>query len=245
MEKQGQVRVGRIYYSGNQRVYPNYPDFTQIVVLTKSSEYGMLGPYELRDEKGHIMENLYQFSKLYPKTPEVKIPYTQRNRKIVWEYPETQFVDNNGIILPAYREWRIKGMNNPFPVRYPVSMDYRKNCLGAIAKLNNGATQLFTYAESRRHIYFPLYKNLVTKVEEFTILRKRLQSGENLLILETDGPHQESLGYYMETYNVSQDFIDRNTMLATKNNIEIMLNDTKHSFGHGYCLATCLLDINL
>lgn len=31
-------------------------------------------------------------------------------------------------------------------------------------------------------------------------------------------------------------------MLITKENISIMLNDTKHPFGHGYCLAMALLD---
>ena len=62
------------------------------------------------------------------------------------------------------------------------------------------------------------------------------------MIIEVDGPHQESLNYYKHTYGVSEDFIDKNTISVNENNMKIMLNDTKHPFGHGYCLAMALLD---
>ena len=62
------------------------------------------------------------------------------------------------------------------------------------------------------------------------------------MIIEVDGPKQESLSYYMQEYNVGQEFIVENTIDCTEKNMEIMLNDTKHPFGHGYCLAMCLLD---
>jgi hypothetical protein len=63
----------------------------------------------------------------------------------------------------------------------------------------------------------------------------------NLLIVEWDGPHQESMEYYKEKYNVTDDFIVDSTMNATTENIDLMLNDEKHPFGHGYCLASALL----
>ena len=69
-----------------------------------------------------------------------------------------------------------------------------------------------------------------------------LKEGKNLLILEVDGPHQESLPYYQATYHVNDKFIENHTMLATTDNLNIMLNDTKHSYGHGYVLASCLLE---
>jgi len=34
-------------------------------------------------------------------------------------------------------------------------------------------------------------------------------------------------------------------MLTTEYHLNVMLNDTKHPFGHGYCLASALLDIKL
>lgn len=51
------VRVGRCFYSGGKRHDPEFPNFTQIIVLSKSaSEWGVLGPYELKDEYGRIHE---------------------------------------------------------------------------------------------------------------------------------------------------------------------------------------------
>ena len=90
----------------------------------------------------------------------------------------------------------------------------------------------------------PKYSELVRKQGQFTELQQRLKRGENLLIIEVDGPHQESLSYYQETYKVSSNFIEQNTMVANLDNLRIMMNDTKHIFGHGYCLAAVLLGID-
>lgn len=72
-----------------------------------------------------------------------------------------------------------------------------------------------------------------------------LKDGKNLLIVEVDGPHGESLDYYKKKYKVDDNFIEDDTILATKENLKIMLNDTKHAFGHGYCLAVALLNLSL
>lgn len=65
------IRIGRcIYDSQGNRTDPSYPDFTPIVVLMKShSQWGVLGPYNLTDANGRIMESVYQFSKVYKKVP--------------------------------------------------------------------------------------------------------------------------------------------------------------------------------
>lgn len=86
--------------------------------------------------------------------------------------------------------------------------------------------------EARKEIYLPIYKELVKKQPKFEKLVKLLKKGTNLLIIEVDGPHEESLDYYKEKYGVEDDFIENNTILATKENMDIMLNDPKHSFGH-------------
>lgn len=57
------IRVGRRKYNRDgSYIDPTYPNFTPIICLTSSTEYGFLGPYELKDEKGRIMENIWQFS---------------------------------------------------------------------------------------------------------------------------------------------------------------------------------------
>jgi len=57
IERKAKIRVGRITYEKGGAVHPVYEGYTPIVVLTKSSKYGDLGPYELKDENGRIMEN--------------------------------------------------------------------------------------------------------------------------------------------------------------------------------------------
>lgn len=99
------------------------------------------------------------------------------------------------------------------------------------------------YIEGRKEIYVPIYCELVKKQDKFYELKERLDSGENLLIIEVDGPHQESLDYYKEKYGVDDDFIENHSMEALDENLTIMLNDEKHPFGHGYCLAMALLDL--
>lgn len=43
---------------------------------------------------------------------------------------------------------------------------------------------------------------------------------------------------------MDNDFIIDNTMVATLENLIIMLNDEKYPFGHGYCLASALMNID-
>jgi hypothetical protein len=99
--------------------------------------------------------------------------------------------------------------------------------------------------EARKKIYIPVYTKLVKKEPKFIKLQKMLKKEINLLIIEVDGPKQESLNYYKEIYGVDDHFIENDTILITKNNLNIMLNDEKHAFGHGYVLAAALLDIEL
>jgi len=100
------------------------------------------------------------------------------------------------------------------------------------------------YIQSRKQIYVPLYCKLVRRARQFKELKKRVENGEKLLIIEVDGPHQESLSYYKRNYKVGSKFIDKHTIKVNKKNMKIMLNDDKHPFGHGYCLGMALLDID-
>lgn len=238
------IRVGRCRYDNTgKRTDPSYPDFTPIVVLMKGhNQYGVLGPYLLKDDQGRILENIWQFSKVYKKVPATTQYYSRYNKTITWKYPEEKHIDDNGQILPAYWQWRNKGMSNLYAIRYPVGIHHMHECLYAI-KDDNIENKL-DYIEARKQIYVPIYCELAKKESLFSQLQNRLESGENLLIIEVDGPHQESLEYYMNEYDVNESFIENDTMLATDENLMIMLNDDKHAFGHGYCLAMALLDLD-
>ena len=239
------IRVGRCVYENNQRIDPSYPGFTPILVLTKSSPYASLSPYCLKDEQGRIMENRFQFSKIYETVPATTCRYSRWDDRIIWQWPaERHVIYQNNImqIQPEYLKWRQAGMNATEAIRYPVGFNHRHQCLFSLKETNGviDPTPL-NYIESRKQIYYPIYRDLVQKERQFLELKQRLQKGENLLIIEVDGPHSEALNYYQQKYKVGNDFIENNTVLATPENLEIMLNDPKYPYGHGYCLANVLL----
>jgi hypothetical protein len=252
------IRVGRcIYDRSGKRTDPEYPGYTPILCLTKSTPYGDLGPYVLKTPEGQIMENIWQFSKIYDSIPRSIQRYSRYDNRVIWNWPNDTFtdiaVDGTKFIKPNYWNWRNTGMNATMPIRYPVgfSKEARSSCIGALNMPANWSTNEYTrlddlvvldYIESRKQIYLPLYCSLVKSRPKFKQLKKRLEHGENLLIIEVDVAYQESLPYYKQKYGVSDDFIVNNTMEVNEESIKIMLNDTKHPFGHGYCLSMALLD---
>jgi len=235
------IRIGRrIYGKDGKYTDPSYDGFTNILCLTKSSPYGSIGPYELKDDSGKIMENIYQAHKIYKTIPKNVERYSRYNSTIIWQQDaETHMTDENKI-TPQYWKWRERLMKNKHPVRYPVGFNYRHKCVGSVYVNDDKTYEILNYIDARKKIYMPLYIQLVRNKPQFKELKKRLAQGENLLIIEVDGPHQESLEYYKEKYGVNDKFIENNTIVVDKKNMTIMLNDDKHPFGHGYCLGIAL-----
>src|SRR5437763_529820 len=121
------IRVGRRIYNKNGSFKdPSYEEFTNVLCLTASSEYGEIGPYLLKNDQDQIMENIWQFSKVYKNVPETKEYYSRYNKKIIWEYPAENHV-NDGKVNEKYWVWRKKGMNNDEPVRHPVGFKNKNN----------------------------------------------------------------------------------------------------------------------
>jgi hypothetical protein len=243
----GQVRVGTIRYENGKAIHPTFPGFKNIVCLTKSSQYGDIGPYVLSDENKTIFECYYQFLKVYNWVPAIR-ERLSRFQSIYWEHPLETHVEN-GILNNKWHLWNQKGFHNPDPVRYPVGKKHRGNCIGIVPprliKENKSpirVDQLLGVVEGRKQVYFKEYNRLVKQELLFHKLQSKLRNGENLLIIEVDGPRAESLDYYKTTYNVENNFIQNDTILVDEKNMKIMLHDTRHSFGHGYCLAISLLE---
>ena len=118
----GQVRVGRLI--GKNK--PQMTDYKNIVVMLKSSsKWWPLSPYYLQNEDAYIMENLWQFSKIYSKVPKSTQRWSRWDATVTWDWPAEEHIDSNGNILPAYWKWREAGFKNPLPVRYPVGYNYK------------------------------------------------------------------------------------------------------------------------
>lgn len=232
-----QVRVARTCKKDGKIHYPSFEGFTPIICLTKSSKYGMLSPYCLKDDENRIMENIWQFSKVYESVPVSRQIYSRYQPRVIWKWPEEIHV-RDGKLTPEYYKWREAGMNACDPIRYPVGFEARHDCLGSL--LDDEIT-LLNYIEARKKLYFPLYCRLVEKQPIFQQLKKRLRNGENLLIIEIDTCYDD-IDYYKKNYGVDDDFIQNKTMLMTKDSLRIVMNDVKYPAGHGYGLAAMLLD---
>lgn len=239
------IRVGKCHYQNGKMICPSYNNYTNIVVMLKSSsKYWPLSPYYLLDEQGRIMENIYQFSKVYGYIPNSLQYKSQYDRTIIWNHPaENHFV--NGQVTNEYLNWSNKGKRAKDAIRYPVGFKHRHNCLFALAENDDGVIDIsnqLNYIDTRKKIYVKEYCRLSKQIDIFKELKTRLDNGENLMIVEIDGPREKSMSYYKQKYGVADDFIQNDSMEVNQKNIQIMLNDPKHPFGHGYCLAMSLLD---
>lgn len=260
----GQVRVGSCHWEDGQRIDPSHDGFTPIICLTKSSEYGMLSPYCLttpvrfdNDLQTYqcLVENYYQFSKLYKAVTASTQTRSRHDRTVIWRWPAATFVDDIPNVGPAmrmeYLDWRKTGMTSPEPIRYPVGYNNMNLCWCSIKQgpvgLESGRP--LSYIEARKEIYLPVYVNALKEHPEFQKLKARLEAGENLLIIEVDCCQERSLPYYLETYSKSRPdidwttFIENGTMLVTKAKLDLLVNDAKERYGHGFCLAGALLEI--
>jgi len=78
------IKVGTITYRDGKKIVPKIPGFRNVICTTKSSTYGEIGPYVLTNEEGNIMENIWQFSKVYKDVPYTK-QYYPRTSTVIWE----------------------------------------------------------------------------------------------------------------------------------------------------------------
>lgn len=125
-----------------------------------------------------------------------------------------------------------------------MSQRARSSCQFSLSVDEDGSidpNERYSYVDGRKAIYCWSYIKSVKTHTYFKLLLQRLGSGENLLIIEVDGPHQESSKYYTDMYGWPADTIDKGTIEATPQNLKVLINDTTHPFGHGYALSMALL----
>ena len=222
---------------------PKVPGYRKIIPLTKSTPYFSLSPYSLKDSQGTLIENVWQFSKVYKKVPKIRQTYSRWDQRVIWAHPAEEHLREMKL-MPEYWAWRTKGFQTHDAVRYPVGIKHRKTCEYSVFAGPEGYEQL-GYVDARKKIYVPLYIQAIQQEKQFLELKLRLQRGEKLLIIDVDGPHEESSEYYCRQYGDRAPTITNNTMEARPKWLKLLLDDPKHPFGHGYCLAAALLGIKL
>jgi len=77
------------------------------------------------------------------------------------------------------------------------------------------------YIEARKRVYVPVYSELVSETNAFKGLKKLVDSGQSVMILDYDGP--------------------KKTTEVTEKVLRTALNDPSRPFGHGYVIASLLI----
>ncbi len=126
--RRGHVAVAK-YFPG--KAPPKIDGYTTALIHIQANTLGgALSPYQLRDANGYLLENIWQFSKVYACVRAQRTPrHRFRPNDIIWEHSSERHLDIAGDILPAYWAWRRKGMQANDAVRYPNGFHGRREVL--------------------------------------------------------------------------------------------------------------------
>lgn len=219
------IRVGK--YDYKTKTCPEIPNFVNIIIHTT----GDLSPYTMKDSKGQIMENFWQFHKIWKTVSQQNQTISRFDSRPRWQWPaETHFKDDQ--ITEEYIKWRQAGLSHPRWVRYPNGFKNHSQVLGSWYK-----NRLIGIVEARRQIYFKKYREIAITTEQFKTLKQMLNDGINIQIVEVDGPN------YLESYPYNK-CVD-NSLVMNEKRLRALIENTDHAFGHGFALAACLLDVDL
>ena len=170
----------------------------------------------------NIFENYWQYGKVYNELNHLN------------EYDEVSDVwrdfRNNG-----YKE--NKGHRHPKgtkKVRYAFKKDDKKflffKYMAPYTSFYDHIKEYANYIESRKMVYVPIYEALVVKTDFYKSLKKEVDNGLSVLILDYDGPR------FSENN-------DNSCMLINTENLIDKINDSQHSFGHGYVFGALLANL--
>ena len=234
----GQVTVAK-YFPYGQRP-PHELGVKSVIIHTPGPYWGnTLSPYVLKNELGQLLENVWQFSKIYKKVDAQKIHLSSKhpNSRVIWAHPEEVHLDESGNPTPAYWAWREKGMNNPYAVRYPNGFHGRKRCVSTIVGTPEKFRRL-DYIAARKEVYCGEYARLTPHCPEFVEMKQMLAEGKSLQICEVDGPDPK-LKY--PPYNK----LTKYGLVMDQEAVTLLVNDPKRPFGHGFVLAALLLGLSM
>ena len=228
----GDVRVAK-YYPGKPP--PTMPGYKTILIHVRGDELGGdLSPYVLRDERGCLLENVWQFAKVYARVGAQRTPMSRfQPNKIIWEHPAEEHYTGDDV-TPAYWAWREKGRNNSYAVRYPNGFNGRSQCLFSLWP--DMDPQRLDYIAARKKIYCGEYARLAPHTPHFKKLSAMLASGESLLLAEVDGPDPTLTFPPYDQISAAAP-----GLLACEETIRLLVNDVRKPFGHGYVIAALLL----
>ena len=161
-------------------------------------------------------ENLWQYRKVYPQLGHWDHEASRPGDAwVVWRNRGYGLTTKDG-----------KGIRRPPEVR-----NIRKNHgISTAPQCHWWNDRELAYIDARKQIYVPMYAELAVKTEAFAELKAMVDAGQNVMILDIDGP---PLSAYP------------NGVRVDNNSIKDALHDTSHPFGHGYVVAALLAGVDL
>lgn len=168
-----------------------------------------------------IFENFYQCHKVWE--------HVTKQKTKDWIWPAETHIDETGSPNEKWLKWHNKLLFHASPVRRP----------------NGKAIPLYSYwygkklnlIEARKEIYIPYLKQLYRANPVYRELLEKVKSGKNVMLIEPDGPLLES---YPEGLEVNLPLLY--SLIEETNYKKEGFGNRYRPYGHGYVLATCLLE---
>ncbi len=235
IQVRGKIRVGK--YNYKTKIEPETENYFNVLIHTT----GDLSPYTMKDKYGIIMENYWQFSKIWETVSEQCQPLSSygaymndSNVPKRWVHPAETHVLNDQI-TNEYWQWRRKGFLSKRWVRYPngYSNHSKVLCSVYVESYFPLIYKPLDKIEARKKIYVKKYKEIAITTPQYAELLNMLNSGVNIQINEVDGPT------YFDEYPYN--LIVNDSIEMTPEIVHALLNNPRQAFGHGYTLAGILL----
>lgn len=133
-----------------------------------------LGPYVWKEfnwnagspveMKAMVMENLWQYSKVYP-----------------------NHVNTAGALSPEWYKWRDAGFRSTKAERYPMGKGKKP-----LYSLWDG--EILDYVTARKKIYIPAYRDLVLQTKSYAMLYQWVMEGRDIILRDFDGYDHVKMG---------------------------------------------------
>lgn len=165
-----QIVNGR--YDWKTKTHSILEGYEPIIIHPGKYQYNKLSPYSLKTQEGYYIENVWQFSKIYQRVYDISTySYVEgyRGKVNVWKHGTETHIDSTGTPTTKYWEWRQKGFENQFAVRYANGFQHKNECVGSYIQKDDGWYYLIDYIEARKRIYCQLYIDILSNGNTNTI----------------------------------------------------------------------------
>lgn len=229
------IRIGQ---HQRAKAHPSYEGFEKITAWSRGDKkWKSLSPFFIQGGKfididGEIQnigifENFWQSFKVWNKV------YKQNKKE--WTWPNESHIGPDGNPNEKWMKWHETLLNHDQAVRRPNGKEIPKYAWWRDQK--TGKLEKLDIVQARKKIYIPFLKKLYRKSESYKRLLEKFKSGQNLMIIEPDGPLLE---LYPNGLEVNLELL--NEMIDKTNYKNEGMKNKYFPYGHGYVIAMCLLE---